>query len=87
MAKKFFPRALSVGLSLALCAGMVLPSFAASFADLNKAITTGESQYNSETQQVSIEASKDEKGAVSVKLHEDVEYGGKDDAEGQHGSL
>ena len=29
MAKKFFPRALSVGLSLALCAGLVLPSFAA----------------------------------------------------------
>ena len=28
MAKKFFPRALSVGLSLALCAGMVAPAFA-----------------------------------------------------------
>lgn len=38
MAKKLFPRALSVGLSLALCAGMVLPSFAASFADLQNAI-------------------------------------------------
>ena len=29
MAKKFFPKALSVGLSLALCASMVMPSFAA----------------------------------------------------------
>ena len=28
MAKKFFPKALSVGLSLALCAGLVLPSLA-----------------------------------------------------------
>lgn len=32
MAKKFFPRALSVGLSLALCAGMVAPAFAAAVA-------------------------------------------------------
>lgn len=32
MAKKFFPKALSVGLSLALCAGMVAPAFAAAVA-------------------------------------------------------
>lgn len=38
MAKKFFPRALSVGLSLALCAGMVAPAFAASFTDLQNVI-------------------------------------------------
>lgn len=38
MAKKYIHKALSVGLSLALCAGLVLPSFAASFNDLNNAI-------------------------------------------------
>ena len=38
MAKKFFPKALSVGLSLALCAGMVAPAFAASFTDLQNVI-------------------------------------------------
>ena len=52
MAKKFFPRALSVGLSLALCASMVLPSFAASFADLQNAIDgksdTAETQFTAE---------------------------------------
>lgn len=41
MAKKFFSKALSVGLSLALCAGMVAPAFAASFSELNDAIQGG----------------------------------------------
>lgn len=38
MAKKPFQRALSVGLSLALCAGMVAPALAADFTDLQEAI-------------------------------------------------
>ena len=38
MAKKFFSKALSVGLSLALCASLVAPALAASFTDLNNAI-------------------------------------------------
>lgn len=42
MAKKYIHKALSVGLSLALCAGLVLPSFAASFTDLNNAINGGD---------------------------------------------
>ena len=47
---KIWKKALSAGLSLALCAGMVLPSFAASFADLQNAIDgtsdTSETQFN-----------------------------------------
>ncbi len=42
MAKKFLPKALSVGLSLALCAGMVMPSFAATFTDLQNVIDNKE---------------------------------------------
>lgn len=38
MAKKYFPKALSVGLSLALCASLVAPSFAASFTELQGVI-------------------------------------------------
>ena len=38
MAKKYFQKALSVGLSLALCAGLVAPSLAASFTDLQNVI-------------------------------------------------
>lgn len=38
MAKKFFKKALSVGLSLTLCAGMVAPAFAANFTDLQNVI-------------------------------------------------
>lgn len=38
MAKKYIHKALSVGLSLALCASLVVPSFAASFSELNDAI-------------------------------------------------
>ncbi len=72
MAKKFLPRALSVGLSLALCASMVAPSFAASFTELQKAINTGKSVYQEDGTSYKIEASKDENGAVNVKLHEDV---------------
>ena len=41
MAKKFFSKVLSVGLSLALCAGMVAPAFAASFSELDAAIKGG----------------------------------------------
>ena len=42
MAKKFFSKALSVGLSLALCATMVAPAFAATFKDIQNAIDSTE---------------------------------------------
>ena len=92
MAKKLFPRALSVGLSLALCAGLVAPALAAAtFNDLQGAITNGTSVYQDGKNEASegtgaekykIEASKDADGKVSVTLHDDVEYSGEDDAKG-----
>ena len=75
-------RGLSVLLSLALCMGMVSPAFAASFSQLQGAITNGESVYQEGkdasskeegAEKYKIEASKDENG-VSVKLWEDVGF-------------
>lgn len=40
MAKKLIPKALSAGLSLTLCAALVVPSFVASFSDLQDAINS-----------------------------------------------
>ena len=74
---KKLSKILSVGLSLAMCVSMVAPGFAASFSELQSAIDTGESVYN-EAGGYKIEASKDDAGAVSVKLHEDVEYSDAD---------
>ncbi|MDE6259985.1 MAG: S-layer homology domain-containing protein [Oscillospiraceae bacterium] len=72
---RLWKKTLSVGLSLAMCASMVAPAFAASFADLTNAIATGESVYQEDGTTYKIEASKDaETGAVNVKLHEDVKF-------------
>lgn len=84
MAKKFFPKALSVGLSLALCAGMVAPAFAASFTDLQNAIDgndggkliedTGRYGYaEKEDGTFGIEA-WDANGTRNVTLNEDVDH-------------
>ncbi|MBD5099207.1 MAG: hypothetical protein HDT35_06645, partial [Clostridiales bacterium] len=79
---KFWKKTLSVGLSLVMCASMVAPAFAASFTDLQNAIDTGKNQYNTDTGNISIEASKDEEGKVNITLREDVEYDQKDDTTG-----
>ena len=93
MAKKHFQRALSVGLSLALCAGMVAPGFAATFGELQGAIDSGNSVYkdgysdekqgstDEETYKIKVEAGKDGEGKDTriVTLYEDVEFDkGKD---------
>lgn len=62
-------------LSLALGAGFTLtPAFAATFTELQDAVTNGTSYYTDETNtEYRIQASKnDETGEVCVKLHEDV---------------
>ena len=62
-------------LSLALGAGFTLtPAFAATFTELQDAVTNGTSYYTDETNtEYRIQASKnDENGEVCVKLHEDV---------------
>lgn len=64
MAKKYIHKALSVGLSLALCAGLVLPSFAASFSDLNNAIN---GSYTGNAFDINKENGK-------ITLKEDVSY-------------
>lgn len=58
MAKKFFTKALSVGLSLTLCAGLVAPALAASFTDLQDAID-GKSD-KTEAEAVSVEEVKND---------------------------
>ena len=75
---KKLSKILSVGLSLALCANMVAPALAATFSELQSAIDTGESVYNDEGG-LKIEASKDDTGAVNVKLHEDVTFDAETD--------
>ncbi|MBD5129918.1 MAG: hypothetical protein HDT43_08345, partial [Ruminococcaceae bacterium] len=71
---KKLSKILSVGLSLVMCASLVAPSFAASFSELQWAIDTGESVYHEDGTTYKIEASKDDAGAVNVKLHEDVVF-------------
>ena len=71
---KLWKKALSVGLSLAMCASMVAPAFAASFADLTNAIATGESVYQEDGTNYNNEASTDETGAVSLKHYEKGRY-------------
>lgn len=93
MAKKFFSKALSVGLSLALCAGMVAPAFAASFSELNNAIQGGTGgtdmgggrygygdklSQEGEDDKYAIEA-WDQDDTRHVQLNEDVNYGEKGD--------
>ncbi|MDE6261321.1 MAG: hypothetical protein K2M42_10770, partial [Oscillospiraceae bacterium] len=79
---KKLSKILSVGLSLVMCASMVAPGFAASFADLQNAIDTGEDQYN-DAGNISIGASKDDAGAVNVTLYEKVVFdAGKDTGSG-----
>ena len=75
MAKKFFPRALSVGLSLALCAGLVLPSFAASFADLQNAVNGIEKASTAAEgeERNGIDVSVAD-GKTTITLYEDVKY-------------
>ena len=89
MAKKFFSKALSVGLSLTLCASLAAPAFAASFQDLNDAIKgsggnyLGDGRYgyayNEENKTFGIEAWNDGNDR-NVQLNEDVVYGGEGDA-------
>lgn len=87
MAKKYFQKALSVGLSLALCAGMVAPGFAATFGELQGAIDSGNSVYkdgysennkaekDEDTYKIKVEDGKDDEGNETrvVTLYEDVE--------------
>lgn len=67
MAKKYFQKALSVGLSLTLCASLVAPALAASFDELNKAIK-GEGYDNTK-----FNVTQDETGRT-VKLLEEVKW-------------
>lgn len=69
MAKKYIQKALSVGLSLTLCASLVVPSFAATFTDLKNVIDTGEA-YVSENGGIAV--STDEDGTRNIKLNEYV---------------
>lgn len=69
MAKKYIQKALSVGLSLTLCAGLVVPSFAASFTDLKNVIDTGEAY---ESEKGGIAVSTDENGTRNITLNEEV---------------
>ena len=71
-------KALSVGLSLALCAGMVMPAFAASFSELNGAISgSGNGTFGANQD---IRASTGEDGVRNVELLGNVTYGGDGDA-------
>lgn len=70
MAKKFFSKALSVGLSLALCATMVAPAFAATFKDIQNAIDSTELTGKSEDGVVSWTTENDQR---NVSLHDSVE--------------
>lgn len=54
MAKKFFSKALSVGLSLVLCVSLAMPGFAASFAELQGVIDNQQSLINEETNETRI---------------------------------
>ncbi|MDE6261320.1 MAG: S-layer homology domain-containing protein [Oscillospiraceae bacterium] len=71
---RLWKKTLSVGLSLVMCASMVAPGFAASFAELQGAINTGKSVYQEDGTTYKIEASTDDTGAVNVKLYEKVKY-------------
>ena len=71
MAKKLFPKALSVGLSLSLCAGLVAPSFAATFTELQGVI-------NAETALVKDGSTVIGYDNGTVTLYEDVEYEASD---------
>lgn len=80
MAKKYIHKALSVGLSLALCAGLVAPALAASFNDLQQAIRhTGESQtYGADSDGnggITAWTSTDEAGktVINVQLNDTVQ--------------
>lgn len=79
MAKKFFPRALSVGLSLAMCAGMVAPAFAASFKELQDVIDTKESLYAKDDEGNNTDEVRIGYDGGTVTLYEKVERG-EDDA-------
>ena len=69
MKKRIFSRALALFMALSL---LSTTAFAASFTELQGAINTGSSVYQEDGTTYKIEASKDETGAVNVKLHETV---------------
>ncbi|MBD5133791.1 MAG: hypothetical protein HDT38_04885 [Clostridiales bacterium] len=71
MAKKYIQKTLSVGLSLALCAGLIAPSFAATFTDLHEVLNGKKDVVYNENGDRSIEANNTDEGRV-VKLYEDV---------------
>ena len=85
---KVWKRALSVGLSLALCAGLAAPGFAATFTELQDAIDNGTSYFKDgvteETKsgidendyRIKTETSTDDEGNAvrNVTLYEDVEF-------------
>ena len=89
MAKKYFQKALSVGLSLTLCASLVAPALAANFGDLQNAVNNtkgtqieGTNRYGYGSQiddsKYEIEAWNDEDGTRNVQLNADVTREGKE---------
>ena len=74
MAKKYFLKALSVGLSLVLCASLAAPAFAASFTDLNNAIKN-EGQWKQDAFEIG-----EEEGTRKITLKETVENTGSEDS-------
>ena len=76
MAKKYFQKALSVGLSLALCAGLVAPSLAATFEELQQAINNDQGDAANHAvygANKDIHAWTGEDGTRNVQLHGDVD--------------
>ncbi len=72
---KFLKKTLSVGLSLALCASMVAPGFAASFSELQGVIDNQQSLHDVESGDVRIDYNEG-----NVTLHEDVTYNPETDS-------
>lgn len=70
---KLVKKALSVTLSLVLCASLVAPGFAATFKELNAAISTGKGVEG----KISVTDSED--GSRVIDLHENVEYSSETD--------
>ena len=78
MAKKYISKTLSVGLSLALCASLVAPSFAASFMDLQNA-------FNGAEEHKGITVTDNGDGSRTITLEEEVTRTGNEGSVGVHG--
>lgn len=79
MAKKYIQKALSVGLSLTLCAGLVVPSFAASFEDLQHA-------FNGNGAHEGITVTDNEDGSRTITLEDEVTRTGSEGSVAIHES-